>query len=76
MDEFRQAIRELRVSTGKSRKEFCELYQIPYRTMTEWELGQRHAPEYVIRLLTYYIRTQRIKDGQRAEDEREDKNEP
>lgn len=60
-------MRKLRESTGLNRKEFCERYGIPYRTMTEWELGQRHAPEYVLRLLTYYIRTQEIRDGQEEE---------
>ena len=49
-------IRELRESTGLTRKEFCKVFQIPYRTVTEWELGNRHAPEYVLRLLEYYIR--------------------
>ncbi|MBQ5376069.1 MAG: helix-turn-helix transcriptional regulator [Lachnospiraceae bacterium] len=40
-------IKELRESTGLNRKEFCEQFQIPYRTVTEWERGTRHAPEYV-----------------------------
>lgn len=39
-----------------TRKEFCEYFQIPYRTVTEWERDNRHAPEYVLRLLEYYIR--------------------
>ncbi|MCD7716314.1 MAG: XRE family transcriptional regulator [Lachnospiraceae bacterium] len=43
-----------------NRKEFCEYFQIPYRTVTDWELGNRHAPEYVIRLLAYYIQTENI----------------
>ncbi len=55
-----EQVRELRASTGLNRKEFCEKYEIPYRTMTEWELGQRRAPDYVIRLLAYYIKTQEI----------------
>ena len=38
-----------------NRKEFCKYFQIPYRTVTEWELDNRHAPEYVLRLLEYYI---------------------
>ena len=41
-----------------NRKEFCEFFQIPYRTVTEWELDNRHAPEYVLRLLEYYIRNE------------------
>ena len=49
-------VRNLRESTGMNRKEFCERFQIPYPTVTDWELGHRHAPEYVLRLLEYYIR--------------------
>ena len=49
-------IKELRESVGMNRKDFCNYFQIPYRTVTEWELGNRHAPEYVLRLLEYYIR--------------------
>ena len=54
--DCRNKMRELRESTGMNRKEFCESYEIPYRTVTDWELGNRHAPEYVLRLLEYYIR--------------------
>ena len=28
---------ELREKTGMNRKEFAEFFQIPYRTMTDWE---------------------------------------
>ena len=49
-------IKELRESTGMNRKKFCDYFQIPYRTVTDWERGNRHAPEYVLRLLEYYIR--------------------
>ena len=44
--------------TGMNRKEFCKFFNIPYRTVTEWELDNRHAPEYVLRLLEYYIRSE------------------
>ena len=49
-------IKELREMTGMNRKDFCKFFNIPYRTVTEWELDNRHAPEYVLRLLEYYIR--------------------
>ena len=51
-------IKELRESTGMNRKEFCKYFQIPYRTVTEWELDNRPAPEYVLRLLEYYIQNE------------------
>ena len=54
--DFKDRIVELRESTGMTRKEFCEYFHIPYRTVTEWERDNRHAPEYVLRLLEYYIR--------------------
>lgn len=38
-------IKELQELTGMNRKEFCEYFQIPYRTVIEWELDNRHAPE-------------------------------
>ena len=46
--------------TGLNRKEFCEQFDIPYRTVTEWELGHRNAPPYVFRFLEYYIRMQEL----------------
>ena len=59
-------ITELRESTGMNRKEFCEYFNIPYRTVTEWERDNRHAPEYVIRLLEYYIRTEKLQKKKEA----------
>ena len=50
-----QRILAIREMTGLNRREFCDYFQIPYRTVTDWEHGVRNAPEYVIRLLEYYI---------------------
>ena len=54
-------MRKLRESTGMNRKEFCQFFEIPYRTVTDWELDNRHAPEYVFRLLEYYIRHENLR---------------
>lgn len=56
--DCKNRIIKLRESTGMNRKDFCKFMDIPYRTMTEWELDNRHAPDYVIRLLEYYIRSE------------------
>ena len=53
-------IKELRELAGMNRKEFCGYFMIPYRTVTDWEHDVRHAPEYVLRLLEYYIRTENL----------------
>ena len=49
-------IKELRESTGMNRKEFCKYFEIPYRTVTEWERGTRKMPDYVLRLLAYKVK--------------------
>lgn len=66
MDE-KNRIRELRERTGMNRKEFCAHFQIPYRTVTDWERDQRHAPDYVVRLLDYYIRKEQPKQAEGRE---------
>ena len=35
--------------------------------MTEWERDNRHAPEYVLRLLEYYIRMEGLIKDKTAE---------
>lgn len=50
----------MRESTGMNRREFCEYFRIPYRTVTEWELDNRDAPEYVLRFLEYYIKIEKL----------------
>ena len=63
-------IKELRESTGMNRKEFCEYFKIPYRTMSEWERDGRHAPDYLIWLLDYYIQVEMLKkDRKEAADD-------
>lgn len=58
--DTQEAISRLRESTGMSRKEFCEYFGIPYRTLQDWELGKRHMPEYLFNLMEYKIDTQKL----------------
>ena len=62
-------IKELREATGMNRRQFCEFFQIPYRTVTEWERDNRHAPEYVLRLLEYYIRMENLMKNESTKEE-------
>ena len=54
--ECKTKIKELREMAGMNRKEFCDYFQIPYATVTDWEREHRHAPDDVLRLLEYQIR--------------------
>lgn len=54
--ESKSMLIELRNSTGMNRREFAEYFEIPYRTVQEWELGNRKMPDYLLRLMVYKIR--------------------
>lgn len=58
--ETRDYLIELRDSTGMSRKEFCEYFEIPYRTLQDWELGNRKMPDYLLRLMAYKIEMEKL----------------
>lgn len=47
---------ELRCLSGMSRKQFCEYFNIPYRTVQDWESGVRKCSEYLIDLMEYKLR--------------------
>ena len=42
---------EMRALLGMSRPEFSKKYEIPLRTIEDWEAGKRKCPSYVTRLL-------------------------
>ena len=56
--DVQNEIKKLREQTGMNRKQFCEYFEIPYRTVTEWERGTRKMPAYVLRLLIYRVKHQ------------------
>lgn len=58
--EIKDQVKALRESTGMNRKEFCKYFGIPYRTVTEWERGNRKMPDYVLRLMEYQIKMEKI----------------
>ena len=50
-EEKQRELIEIRRLTGMNRKEFALEYDIPYQTITDWELGHRRVPKYFLRLL-------------------------
>ncbi len=59
--EQREILIELRKGTGMNRREFAEYFEIPYRTIQEWELGNRRMPDYLLRLMLYKIHIEKEK---------------
>ena len=54
-EEKQRELIEIRRLTGMNRKEFALEYDIPYQTITDWELGHRRVPKYFLRLLRYKV---------------------
>ena len=45
---------------GMNRREFCDYYGIPYRTVQDWEAEKRELPEYLLRLMIYRAEMERL----------------
>ena len=46
-------VKELRMQFGVTQSEFSKRYNIPFRTLQNWEAGIRKPPEYVLDFLNY-----------------------
>ena len=53
-------LKRIREELGMNRTEFSRYIDIPLRTLEEWEAGRRQMPDYVLRLLTYYTKVERL----------------
>ena len=60
---MKEQLIEIRKRTGMNRREFAEYFNIPYRTIQDWELGNRQMPEYLFRLMEYKIRMEKLMKG-------------
>lgn len=58
--ELREKLLALRKSTGMNRRQFAEYFGIPYRTVQDWELGNRTMPEYLLRLMVYKANVEKL----------------
>lgn len=53
-------IKELRQAAAMSRKEFSEYFNIPYRTIEDWEAGRRKCPVYLEELIKYKLEKEQL----------------
>ena len=47
--------KELRQASGMDRTQFAKYFNIPYRTVQNWELELRECPEYLLDLMHYKL---------------------
>lgn len=55
LSESATAISALRIEYKMSRKEFAEYFNIPYRTIQNWELGYRKCPLYLREMMRFKL---------------------
>lgn len=53
-------LKKMRENLGMNRTEFSRYIGIPLRTLEEWEAGRRKMPDYVLRLIAYYTKMERL----------------
>lgn len=52
-------IKEIRTSTGLSQQKFGDWLGIPKRTLQNWETEVATPPQYVLKLIEYYVKKER-----------------
>lgn len=50
------SFKELRIMAGMSLKQFSDYFDIPYRTIQNWEAEVRKCPEYLLELMAYKLK--------------------
>ena len=53
--DTREKLIELKEETGLNWRKFADYFDIPYRTMQDWYLGNRKMPDYLLRLIYYKL---------------------
>ena len=48
-------IKDKRIKLGLTQQQLADLTGIPFRTIQNWKTGQRKCPEYVEKLLLFYL---------------------
>lgn len=67
--DIKDRLVEIRKETGMNRREFAEYFEIPYRTLQDWELGNRQMPEYLLRLIAYKVKMESLQKKEEKNNE-------
>ena len=53
-------IKEMRMMTGMSQAKFSVYFDIPKRTIEDWEAERRKCPDYVRALIEYKLKNENL----------------
>lgn len=56
----REKLKQLKEDTGLTWRALAEYFGIPYRTVQDWQLGNREMPEHLLRLMIYKIEMEKM----------------
>lgn len=56
-------VKELRAQTGLSQSQFAARFQIPVRTLQDWEQGHREPPSYVVAMIKRILELEKGKQA-------------
>ena len=51
---------EMKEESGMNWKQFAAYFDIPYRTVQDWERGIRKMPDYLLRLMEYKLMVENL----------------
>jgi len=54
------SVKKIRKELAMSTKQFADCFSIPHDLLIEWEQNSKDTPEYVLRLLEYYVQMKSI----------------
>lgn len=57
-DSAASRVKAIREKTGLSRTKFCKKFELPYRTVENWERGIACPPEYVVTMLEKVVKSE------------------
>lgn len=58
--EEKERLIKLKEESGLNWKEFSTYFEIPYRTVQDWVHGKRKMPSYLLRLMEYKLRMDKM----------------
>ena len=54
--------KELRIHSGMNLTQFSKYFDIPYRTVQDWEGERRTCPSYLLKLIQYKLEVEKCID--------------
>lgn len=51
MSEQKKSVKKLRADTKMSQGKFAAYFEMPVRTLQDWEQGRYNPPEYVVKMM-------------------------